>query len=244
MVANQIDAGRRNQGDEFLHEFRRREYHVRRPVPPAVLQAIQQSPVGQLLETFGRDWGPGDVTAQSLQPAAIIRWRAHVGVKVHTGAADASRPLRDPHFFSIDPISPSCDSLACAGTRGHALSDGGAVQRREQRLFPTKRVNLAGLVTLSEATALEKIGQTPGDAGADGGNLVVVGRGQRSETHSFRVVSDVDAVQHQCVEMQIEIQRVAESLYEGHGSTSRIGRSEASPCATSEGTEQHANEQP
>jgi len=209
-----------------------------------MLQAVLQSPVGQLLQTLGRDRRTRDVAAQPLQAAAVIRRDTHVGVQVHVGNTGASRRPRNCYVLRIDPVSQTYDPLARPGTRGDALAHRGAVQRREQGLVLTERIDLAGMISVSEATALEQPGQTTGDTGGDTGHLVIVGRWERMEADPLRFIPDVDAVQHQSMKVDIEIERVTETLHEGNRSTFRIGRPQSSTRPTSQRGENDADEQP
>ena len=129
MVANQVDARRRYQCSQLLHKFHRRENHVSRSVPPAVLQSIQQPSVRQLLEALGGDRRTRHVAAQALQTTTIVRRHAYIRMQVDAGDARASRPQRKHDILRVDTVSQSLDPLAPAGTRGHTAPHGGAVKR-------------------------------------------------------------------------------------------------------------------
>jgi len=76
-------------------------------------------------------------------------------------------------------------------------------------------VNLAGIDVVGQAAPLEQRGQTAGNSGGDARDLVVIGGRQGPEANALRVIGVVDPVQHQRVEVNIEVERASEPLHEG-----------------------------
>jgi hypothetical protein len=66
-----MEARRRHEGRQLLHELAGLEDDVGRAVAPTVPQAIEQASIVEAGEPLGRERRPRDVTAQALEAAAV-----------------------------------------------------------------------------------------------------------------------------------------------------------------------------
>jgi hypothetical protein len=76
---------------------------------------------------------------------------------------------------------------------------------------------LAGIGLRPQTTAFHESRDTPLNAVRNAGDFRISGRGNMPENQSAPPVLDIDPVQGHCVEMRIEIQRIAEALNERDG---------------------------
>jgi len=137
---------------------------------------------------------------------------------VHAHAADAraALALENREIVGVDAVAHAEHTLAAAGTRRDAARDRGGVERREQRLFRRQRVVVGCVV--AEPTTLEQARQAPCDLPRHAFHLGVVGWRERVEAQRSFGGPRVDAVEQQRVEVDVQVQRVAEALHEGDGS--------------------------
>jgi hypothetical protein len=90
VVADQVEAGGRDQGRKLLDELLGLEDEVGRAVAPAVLEPVEKPPVLHPREALGGDRRAGHVAAESLEAATIPGGDGHVRVQAdaaHAGAA-------------------------------------------------------------------------------------------------------------------------------------------------------------
>ena len=83
-----------------------------------------------------------------------------------------------------------------------------------------KRITLISAHLWSQPPPLQKPDDTAGNAFRDPGNLGVAGRANPMEFEVAPVVSDIEAIDRERVEMNIEIQGVPEPLHECDGAAS------------------------
>ena len=137
---------------------------------------------------------------------------------MHAHAADAraALALENREIVGVDAVAHAEHTLAAAGTRRDAARDRGGVERREQRLFRRQRVVVGCVV--AEPTTLEQARQAPCDLPRHAFHLGVVGWRERVEAQRSFGGPRVDAVEQKRVEVDVQVQRVAEALHEGDGS--------------------------
>ncbi len=166
MVADEVEAGRRDQGGEPLQELEGLEDDVGRSVAPAVLEAVEEAPVLHAREPLGRDGRPCHVAAQPLQPEAVTRGDGDVRVKAHASHGRAALPLDEGEIVGIDAIAEPQDALPGARSHRDATGERGG-ERCEQRLLVVERISLRGIDVGSEPPALEKPGEASCHAAGD-----------------------------------------------------------------------------
>jgi hypothetical protein len=106
VVAQQVEARRRDQGDEPSDEVERVEQHGMRAVTPSSLESMQQTlAIGRELEAL-RDRRPRDVPTQPLESATISAVDHRARVHVQTTDVEATRR---PRRGTPSP----CESAAC-----------------------------------------------------------------------------------------------------------------------------------
>ena len=84
----------------------------------------------------------------------------------------------------------------------------------------SKGIDLVGVSCRGQTATFEEPGDSAGDAPDHAVHLPLAGRRKRPKAHF--VLRVIDAVEHQCVEVNVEVERAAESLHEGHGPALRI----------------------
>ena len=126
MISHEVAARARNQRDQLLYQFVRREHDSRSAISPGLLEAQSKPTVGQFLQTVVRDRRPCQVSAEMLEAVAVIGTHAHVRVNIETGDLRASLaydrglgilagpPMRNTRQFRRGPVAtrPCTEALA------------------------------------------------------------------------------------------------------------------------------------
>jgi hypothetical protein len=102
-----------------------------------------------------------------------------------------------------------------ASHAGDAAGDGGTVELGEERVLLGQRIRLRRIRAGAEATAHEEARDASGDLTHQPLDLGVVGRRQRMEAQGAVRPGRVDAVEQQRVEVDVQVEGVAEALDEG-----------------------------
>jgi hypothetical protein len=158
MVANQIEARRRNKRGEFFNQFERFENNVGGSVPPAVLEAIQQPAIRQKRQSLGGHRGAAGVSAQTLESHTVMGGNADVGMNAVAGNCGAARAGGDGDVLQIDRVAHLGDPAASARPGGYEPANRGAIELSEQRLAVSEGI---GFVTISlgpQAATFEEFG--------------------------------------------------------------------------------------
>ncbi len=203
--AGQVELGRRDQRRQLLEEFLRREDDVSGAVAPAVLQAIEERFVGESGEPVGGDGRTSHGTAKALEPPSVPSRNRDVGVQAHAADARAALALQDIEVVRVDAIAEAPDTLARRVARGNAAADRGGVERGAERLLLREPV---GLGVACETAALEKPRDAPRHLGGNTRNLGVLRRREDAKAQRPLGRAGVDAVEHERVEVDVQIQRV------------------------------------
>jgi hypothetical protein len=135
VVADEVEARRRDQGRELLDELLGLEDDVCRAVAPAVLQAIQEPSVLESRQAFGRHRRPGHVAAQALEAAPVASRDGDVRVQAHAPRARAPLALESRERFGVDAVADTQHALARATPSGDAPGDRGGRELGEERLL-------------------------------------------------------------------------------------------------------------
>jgi len=67
VISHEVAARARNQRDQLLYQFVRREHDLRSAISPGLLEAKGKSAVGQFLQTVVRDRRPCQVSAEMFE---------------------------------------------------------------------------------------------------------------------------------------------------------------------------------
>jgi hypothetical protein len=140
------------------------------------------------------------------------------GQPVH---GNASRTPPRSVILLFPPISKTQDPLAGAAAGGDAAVHRGAVERGEERILRGKWIGKGGIGVRTQAAADQESLDSAGDATGDPFHLGGFGRRKRAEFRLEPGIPLENSVQGQGVEVDIQVQRVAESLDEGHGAALR-----------------------
>ncbi len=229
MVPHQVEPRRGHQRGQPLQQLHRLEQHVGGAVAPAMAQAVDQPPLGAPLQPIRGQGRSGHVAAQAFQPGPVAGRNGDVGVDAEAGGFGASRVglrrLREQ--VRVDAIAEAQDALPPAGSGGDAAPHRGGVQRGQQRLLEAQRVGPVGIGLGAQPAALEQAAHRSGDAPRDAGHLAVVRRRHGAEAH--RVARVEDAVERQRVEVDVQVQGVAEALDEGDRARAESCRASPAP---------------
>jgi hypothetical protein len=81
LIPDQVRAGRGDERHESLQKLERLEHDVRRAIPPAMPQAVEQAPILEAFQPRGGDGRAPAVTAQPLETPAVAGGDGDVGVQ-------------------------------------------------------------------------------------------------------------------------------------------------------------------
>jgi hypothetical protein len=209
-----VEARRRNQRGEAVDQLQRLERHVRGPVSPTMAELVQQAAVRQLAQAFRCHGRPTDVATQSLQALPVVGGDRDAGVQAEAVAAcEAGRLIMGLHLVGLDlhSIPEAQHALACAGTRRDPALDRGGEQLRKQGIVFDE---LVGLV--SESASFDDADDAANHALEDPLQLSGLRRGSEVEPKGrVALRGTVGPVEDQGVEVDVEVERPAESLDEG-----------------------------
>jgi hypothetical protein len=198
-------------------ELTRLEDDVRRPVPPAVLQAIEKTPVVEAREPIGRDGRARGVAAQALEAAAVSRGNGHVCMQAYASGAGAALALERREVVRVDLVAEAQHAPSCAVAGGDSPRDRGAVQLRQEGLLLGQWIPLPRIRLGAEAAALEQACEAPRDLAHHASDLGILRRRERVEARRLEPVRLVDTVEHKRVEVDVQVESVAEPLHERDG---------------------------
>jgi hypothetical protein len=219
MKADQMQPWSWHQRGQPLHELQRRHDQMGGAVAPRRLELQLHLPGGVALHPLVRQRRPSDVAAQLLEPLAVVCLHTHRGVQadaVDVGAQGLPRCGLARHR------APESQHLvASARTKGDAVRHRRCLQRPQRAyLVPVSiRLGQIGLphVFHQHAPAREQLHQ-PGDERLQQRvQFVVGGRIHLDEARHANVAAPVHAVQHQAVQMDIQVGRRAKALDERDG---------------------------
>jgi hypothetical protein len=158
-----------------------------------------------------------------LEAVSIFGTHAHVGVHVETGDIRASLAY-DRGLGVLGGTSQTQHAAASARTSRDQPLHGGIGQMVEGQLLV--------LVFPSELPQVAR--DLPAHGARQARNALVAGCGQRVEQHGSIGPLRVHTIHHDGVEMNIQIQRRAESLHDGQASGLQPTAQLAFPCAAAE----------
>ncbi len=212
VVEDEVDAGARSQGGELFEELQGFEEQVARAVGPLALQLQQDAAVGRELEAVLGDRGSEQIAAELLEAGAVFcrHGQAHVEIEaLEVGAAGPGRG--DPGDIRLAPELH--DPGPRPPTQRDAPQDRGARDGSQSCRFLSDwiRGRQARIIRL-QAVVVEE----PADAGADRseqpGDLLVAGWWGEVEVEAPTLGLGEDPIEHERMEMNIQIQRATEAL--------------------------------
>ena len=193
METHEVVSRRRNQRCQLAQQLGRREHEVGAP-GARVAQAVSEPAIGELREPLEREGRSRPRAAQPLESLAIVL--VQVGGCVE-GVAEQERGE-----------TLLGERIVAHGE--HGLYGGGVVGR----------LDVAGL-GLREQRAQHAF-KAAHERGVERVQLVIGGRADGGEAdHAVRVAHE-DAVRNDDVEVDVEVERVAEALDERHRAASRV----------------------
>ena len=125
MVANLMRTRRRNERHQSLQQLVTLHQDVGRAVAPRGLETQGEPSIGAFFETVACERGAGDVTAEPLEPTAVLRGDGDVGAKAQsTVLGDTERS------FGIGVARESPFSVPSADATSGAVLWAGPLVRR------------------------------------------------------------------------------------------------------------------
>lgn len=221
-VSNQMGSW---SGDERRKSFQQLESfkdHMRRPVSPGVLEAIEKPPVWQRFQTFHRDRWPGAVSGQTFQPLAVLGRNRDIRVHAETPDAGATQAGQNLQALRVDLIPSAGDAPAGVGSKGCPAGYGGGVEARQPRLIAQERIRLFRIAVGSQAPTEQHFRDPIGQRRGQSRNFRIPRSFHLVESRMAGIIGCINPIDGQHVQVQIQIQSRTETLYEGHGAALRI----------------------
>jgi hypothetical protein len=200
----------------FSRNSRGFEEQVTRAVGPGPLELHQHASVRQQPQTFLGERRPQQVATETLEPRTVVARHAQVGVEVEALEVHLTRSHGDdPRRIRLRSQAP--DARAGATPERDPAEHRRARDARQHRRLLDERVPRR-LGVQPEPAALEQA-QHPCPHGGDRVGDVGVARCRRRVKHE-RLAGrrlDEDAVEHERVEVDVQIEPAAEALNDGQG---------------------------
>jgi len=138
-------------------------------------------------------------------------------VQAHAAEARAALAQGRGQILGVDAVAEAQHALAGAPARGDAARDRGREELGEERLRVRQRIRLHRVDARAEAAVLEEAGEPPRHLTRDPRHLGVVGGRERVEARGAAGPGGVDAVEHEGMEVDVQVQGVPEALHERDG---------------------------
>ena len=165
--------------------------------------------------------------AQPFQPLAIVGFDPHLGVKGESFDVAAQLPRHEERAVITTAAAHPLDPGATPWTECHATLDGSCAELGEQRLVGLGPRRLILLLAREPAEAAEVAQDAAVEDGVDLDDVLVgERRGFMEDGRRERILARVDAVDHERMEVKIEVERAPEALGkdDGAGSAARYAR--------------------
>jgi hypothetical protein len=138
-------------------------------------------------------------------------------MQAHAAHARAALALEHREIVHVDAVADAQHALARAGAGSDAARYRGCIEQGDQRLFVRERVGLGRIGSGSQAASLEQPDDPPRYLACHAADLGVVGGRERVEPQRPARPRRVDTVEHERVEVDVQVERIAEALHEGDG---------------------------
>jgi len=246
MVEDQVDARTRRDDREAFQQFERLEQHVSRAVRPRVPQRERHQPIRRHPQTFLGDWRPQRVPAEPLQPMTMLGGSDDAGVQVEPVAARVSTRRRGGRAFGSDlPHAPQ--TSARARPAGDPALNGGGTDAGEDRRLLGPPVWCAHVFIIPKTTPLKQAVDPAPGALQHSGDLRLRECGSPVEDHPPGWSPLEDAVEHQRVHVDVQVQGRPESLQDGDGAATAVrdtGVAGAGPQEAQHGAYEYRHHRP
>ena len=215
---------------------------MRRPIRPLVAQSQPDLPVGAQVQPVLGERRPQCVPAESLQPIALAGSRHQTRVEIKTTDVRVAGPQHH-RCHVLRRVAATAHARPRPRTERHAPFHGCRRHGREDRRLLRLQIRRpAALGTPRETAALEQLLDAARDEGHDGRHVLA-----REPPHGMKVdpasVRSEHAIQHERVEVDVEIEGAAEALNDRHGAALAVGDAVTS-CATPQEPEHCAQRNP
>jgi len=157
--------------------------------------------------------------AQTLQPHAVLAGNADIGVNAEPGYRGATRNGWDDHVFQINRVADLGGPATGAGTAGDAARNRCAVEFRKQWLGMLEVVELIPIGMRLQSASFQVPDNMAMNPLGHSGHLSIARRRHTLEADATFIILGIHPVQSQHMKMDIQIERIAEALNEGHGAT-------------------------
>jgi hypothetical protein len=221
--ADQVEAGRRNQGDELAEEVERLEDHAGGPITPGALQPEYHATVSTQLQAGARKRRAEDVPCEPLEAFDIAGRNGLLRMQVEPVACALDARLVGVRISSGLPVERN-DPLTSAGSQGEDASHTGLVEVSKTRLVFGKRVFALGRVVLPAASFDQDVTNSPTCFRCDVGNLLICGgRKFTKNERAIGLFSQENSVGNQTMKMDVEREMARSTLDDGDGTGHRKG---------------------
>ena len=147
----------------------------------------------------------------SAEPAAVAGRNRDVGVEGEARGRGAAGRAGAGEFIRVDAVA----SPGRAATLSVEATNGGSSQTRQAGLVRGQRIGRGRVGLGADAEAIEKPVGPECDLLDDAPDLVIVRKRKGTEAHPGHAVMLMDSIEDEGVEVNIEVERVAEALDEG-----------------------------
>jgi hypothetical protein len=211
----------RCQGGQPFQQLQRIEAQMRRAVRPAVPERQPDLAVTGPVQPLLRQGRPQRVATHPLQPIAVARSNHEPGMQIEAVGARVTGPQRGRRdlFWRVAALA---DARAGSRPECHAPVDRRGRHRRQDRRLLRPRIRaLAVLGAARESAPLDQPRDAPRDPRHHVSHVLAHQPRNRMRPHGATTVRE-HAVQHERVQMHIEIQRPTEALHNHHGAAATI----------------------
>ena len=165
---------------------------------------------------------PQGIPTQPLQSIAVARSHQQTRVQIEPVGVRVARPRRC-HRHALRWLAASPNARAGARSERHAAFDGGRRNRREHGRFSGPHIGRLAILPVARETApFDETCHAVRDDCHDLRHIVARQPPDWMELDAVPVVRE-HAVQHQHVQVDIEIERAAEALQDRHGAAAAVG---------------------
>ena len=215
MIHDEVDRGTGNDGRELLQDLDRLEEQMRGAIAPDGRQRDEDASVGPELDAVLGERGAEEVAAELLEAGTIVRGDPDVGVEIEAIELGLTRAAGGD-VTQVRLVAEAADAGAGAGAEGDAALDGGTDKAGQDGGGVGERVRRGGVVSGFEVAAGEQPPHAGADRGEDVRHVLVAREGGRVEGEVPGSGVAEDAVEHERVEVDVQLQAAPEALDHRH----------------------------
>ena len=120
-VSCEVESWRRHERGKAFQQFQRFIGDMRRSVPPAVLEPVQQPAVGQKRKPFASQRRTAGISREPFQPQAVAGWNPHTCMDAVARNRRTALARWQSAIFHVDRIAHPRDAPAGPRARGYAV---------------------------------------------------------------------------------------------------------------------------